>query len=97
MKLHDIIVRHLADQQGEWVMGYDLEKVNTRYGWIGSSGQRRCRELAEQGTHKIGNIEYKIESQKMGKYVQYRVADERNTTPQYRMEIRNGERVMCRV
>ena len=88
--LHDIIVLHLADQAGQWVMGYDLEKVNTKHGWIGSSGQRRARELAEAMTHKVAGIEYGIQSRKQGKYVQYRVSGKQDTRPKFRTEIRNG-------
>lgn len=72
--LYDIIVLHLADQPGQFVMGYDLEKVNTKYGWIGSSGQRRCRELVSQMTHIVDDTEYALEARKQGKYVQYRVS-----------------------
>lgn len=71
--LHDLIVLRLAQEPGAWVMGFDLEKVQTEHGWIGNSGQRRARELAEAGYHNIGNVEYTVESRKMGKYVQYRV------------------------
>lgn len=81
--LQDIIVLHLADQAGQWVMGYDLEKINTKYGWIGSSGTRRCRELSEAGKHRIAGVEYMIESRKQGKYVQYRVAEKKNSGPVY--------------
>lgn len=92
--LYDIIVLHLADQAGQWVMGFELEKVNTKYGWIGSSGQRRCRELVEQMTHKVSGIEYSIESRRQGKYVRYRVAGKQDLRPKFREEIRDGQRVM---
>jgi len=32
-----------------WVASYDLYKVSTRWGWIGSSGDRRARELRADG------------------------------------------------
>lgn len=88
--LQDVIVLHLADQAGQFVFGYDLEKVNTKYGWIGSSGTRRCRELSEAGKHRIAGIEYVIESRKQGRYVQYRVAEKKDVRPIVTVEIRNG-------
>lgn len=94
MTLHDKLTLHLADQPGEWVQGYSLEKVNTKYGWVGSSGQRRMRELAEQGFHKIGSVTYTIESRKMGKYVQYRVSESKDTKPVYDIvHMSDGRRV----
>lgn len=71
LTLQDKIVLHLADS-ADWVKGYNLEKVNTKYGWIGSSGQRRCRELVEVGLHTIDGVGYVVESGKEGKYVTYR-------------------------
>ena len=32
-----------------YVPSYDLFKVSTRWGWIGSSGDRRARELRADG------------------------------------------------
>lgn len=66
-----IIIRHLKDT-GEWLPSYELEKVNTEYGWIGSSGARRCRELAEDG-----ELERKVK----GRYVYYRINREAHPLP----------------
>src|SRR4051794_25630205 len=50
--LHDIITLYLAER-GDWVPSYSLSKLQTKWGWIGSSGERRARELAEDGEHVI--------------------------------------------
>lgn len=39
----------MKDKQGKRIEGYKFNNVNTRYGWIGDSGSRRARELAESG------------------------------------------------
>ena len=62
MTLPDIILATLRDS-GQWTFGYNLEKVETKYGWIGSSGMVRCRELERAG---------KIEKRGEGRYIQYR-------------------------
>lgn len=89
--LQDKIVLHLAEH-GDWLPSYSLEKVNTKWGWVGSSGTRRCRELAEAGKHKIGSIEYIIENRKAGRYVEYRVVSQKDTRPIVTFEVRNGQR-----
>lgn len=70
--MHDIIALHLFDMRGEWVPSYSLTKVNTKYGWLGSSGDRRARELAEIGNHIVNGTTYFIERRKQGKYAEYR-------------------------
>lgn len=60
----ETIVRVLSDAQG-WVPSYNLEKVETPWGFIGTSGLRRCRELVAAG---------KIEKREQGKFVWYRIA-----------------------
>lgn len=87
--LHDILVLHLLDC-GEWTPSYSLEKLNTKHGYVGTSGLRRMRELAEAGKHKIAGIEYAIESKKEGRYVMYRIAGQKDTRPRFRTEIRDG-------
>lgn len=60
----EIIIRLLQKNPDRWYWGYELEKANTPYGWIGTQGQRRARELAED--HKIdkrlkdGLVQYRI-------------------------------------
>ena len=67
MTYHTIIKAYLTDN---WTPSYDLEKVNTPYGYLGSSGSRRARELAERG---------EIEREIKGKYVYYRRKQEKPT------------------
>lgn len=60
-----IILAHLRDCK-EWIYGYNLQKVETKYGWLGSSGDRACRALAEEG---------KIERRQLGKFVEFRTKE----------------------
>lgn len=63
MTLYEIITEVLKDAYPDWIPSYSLEKAETPYGWIGTSGLRRCRELVTQG---------KIEDKRDGKYQYYR-------------------------
>ena len=63
MTLKEIIIAHLK-RIGDWEPEYKLRAIETNFGWIGSSGDVRCRELAREG-----QLERKIE----GKYAYYRV------------------------
>lgn len=47
--MHDRILALLASRPGEWVNAWELRSVNSPEGWIGTSGDRRARELAERG------------------------------------------------
>jgi len=62
MTYHQIIVKYL-EEYGDWIEGYKLSKVETNFGYLGSSAERRLRELAERG---------EIERKQEGKYVYYR-------------------------
>jgi hypothetical protein len=42
LTLHDIITLHLADVS-DWVPSYQLSKLQTKFGWVKSSGERRAR------------------------------------------------------
>lgn len=64
MTQKEIITEYLKSLNGEWVKEYNLRAVHTPYGWIGSSGDRRCRELAEEGI---------IERRISGKYAEMRI------------------------
>lgn len=44
-----VILNLLDDEPTRWFYSYDLEKVNTKYGFIGLRGTRDCRELVEKG------------------------------------------------
>ncbi len=57
------IILKVLESKHDWIPEYALEKVNTEWGWIGSSGGRRTRELAGRGL---------IERRKIGKYAEFR-------------------------
>lgn len=59
------IIKKVLENDGGWVNSYDLIKVNTQWGWLGSGADREARRLA-----KIGEIDRKRE----GKYTMYRYA-----------------------
>lgn len=80
--LHDIITLHLADI-GDWVAGYQLSKLQTKWGWVGSSGERRARELAEAGEHIVKGMVYTIERRQIAKYVEYRVSNVEQKKPKF--------------
>lgn len=43
------IVLKVLEESHDWVPSYDLVKRSTVWGWIGTSGDRRARELYEMG------------------------------------------------
>lgn len=61
MTQRNILLNVLKDAKG-WVRSYDLVKINTRYGWLGSSIERQARGLAENGI---------IDRRHLGKYAEY--------------------------
>jgi DNA-binding transcriptional ArsR family regulator len=63
MTQRNLILTYLRSKTPAWVPSYDLEKARTEWGWLGTSGGRRARELAEAGL-----VERKID----GKYSYYR-------------------------
>src|SRR4051794_23781938 len=88
--LHDILTPHLAARSGEWIPSYRLSKQQTEWGWIGSSGERRARELAEAGKHTIGGTTYFIERRMNGRYAEYRVASAQAKPRQVIEHLPNG-------
>ncbi len=58
----DIIVEYLSAVD-KWLPGYKLSGVETPFGFIGSQGDRRCRELENSGD---------IQRRLNGKYVEYK-------------------------
>ena len=42
----EILVMFLADQRGTWIPAHALQKIETPYGYVGSAGDVRARELA---------------------------------------------------
>ena len=63
MTYQAIILKLLRETPENWFYSHQLGKVNTKWGWIGSSGERRACELAEKGL---------IEVRHQGKYAEYR-------------------------
>lgn len=60
---------------------YQLQQKETPFGFIGSEGDRRARELAQDGYYDSKKRRYYIERRKVGKYAEYRVThDEPLTT-----------------
>lgn len=80
--MHDIITLHLADTEGVWKPSYSLSKTSTPYGFLGSSAERRARELAEDGKHIVNGNTYFIEKRMNGKYAEYRVASTKKKSTQ---------------
>lgn len=65
MTQKEMIKEHLA-AQGGWVRGYELRGKETQFGFLGSQGDRRARELAQAGeiSHRIedGFAEYRAKT-----------------------------------
>lgn len=66
MTQHQIILKTLKDF-GDWVPSYQLVKTDTEHGFLGTSGDRRARELYEEGL---------IGRRHNGKYAEYRAKQE---------------------
>lgn len=90
--LSDLVVLRLLETRGEWVPSYQLIKVNTTHGWIGSSGDRRAREIAEDGYHEMNGVKYYIERRNEGKYAEYRCIGGKKTEQVVTFEDRGGVR-----
>lgn len=90
--LHDKITLYLAER-GDWVPSYELSRRETKWGWIGSSGERRARELAEGGEHLLDGMVYIMERRMHGKYVEYRVASIAPKKPKFAYVERDGAMV----
>lgn len=58
-----IILKTLEAEPTRYFYSYELEKVNTPFGWIGIRGSRDCRELAAKGLIEVNHDE---------KYARYR-------------------------
>lgn len=61
-----IILNLLRSHPHEWFFSYDLMKVETPWGFIGSQGDRRARELAEDSLIEVNHEE---------KYARYRAKE----------------------
>lgn len=49
-----IILAFISDNN-DWTPSHALEKVDTVWGYIGTSGLRRCRELVNEGRLEVKN------------------------------------------
>lgn len=58
----DIILKFLRSKD-DWVVSWQLEKVDTPWGWLGTASLKRCRELQRAG---------QVEKKMMDGYVWYR-------------------------
>ena len=58
----ELVVRHA----GKPVPSWDLQKVQTYWGWLGTSADRIARKLAENG---------RLDRERRGKYVYYSCAE----------------------
>ena len=58
------IIKNLLRDRGTWVPSWDIQKIATRWGWLGTSADRQARLMAEEG---------EIEREQRGKYVFYRL------------------------
>ena len=65
MKIPQIsIILKVLEENKDWTPGYSLIKMNTKWGYLGSSADRFARWLAEDGT---------IEKKREGRYTYYRL------------------------
>lgn len=58
------IVRKVLEDANDWLPTYELMQRATKYGWIGSEGGRRLRELFALGL---------VEKKREGKYEYYKL------------------------
>jgi hypothetical protein len=68
MSQTQIILSVLRREYPNCRYSYDLHKTQTEFGWIGPTGERRCRELRQAGL---------IEQRDVGRFVQYRAVGPR--------------------
>jgi len=61
----------LSELTNEWQPSYNFIMTGTKNGWLGSSADRRCRKMAEEG---------KIERKQDGKYAYYRLKQKTKPT-----------------
>lgn len=58
------IIYNVLRRNGDWTPSYALIKIDTQYGWLGTSADRMARQMVEDG---------EIERQQRGKYAYYRI------------------------
>lgn len=62
----EIIIKTMQGQPERKWLSYELQKLSTPYGFVGSQGDRRARELAEKGI---------LLKERHGKYERYWLAE----------------------
>ena len=93
----DKIALYLANMKGEWVESYKLTKTETPYGWLGISGDREARRLAERGFHIVKGVKYHIERQRGKEYAEFRcTSGQKKNTRWVEVEV-NGEIKMRKI
>ena len=68
MTQKEILLQVLKDNN-EWTPSYEIIKVDTKYGWLGTSADRQARAMAEEGT---------LERKRDGQYTYYRIKPQEN-------------------
>lgn len=63
----EIILNVLEDAK-EFVPSYNLIKINTKWGWLGSGADRQARDLAIEGL---------LQRKREGKYTFYKLIEEK--------------------
>ena len=71
MTYREIILKLLRDNPDVWFQSHHLQQRDTEWGWLGSSGSRRARELAEEG---------KVEVRHKGKFAEYKAKSPESIT-----------------
>jgi hypothetical protein len=67
-----IIVAWLWSLNGQWVATYECQSRETDFGFIGSSGEQRVRELARNAPGIPEDLRDKVEKKRDGKYEYFR-------------------------
>ena len=79
----EIIIAYMREQPERKFFTYELQKVNTSYGWLGSQSDRRMRELFEEGV---------LSKEKSGRYEKYWLKEEHlKPEPKKRVKFINGK------
>lgn len=68
MKLtQEEIILAVLEDINDWTPSYNIIKVNTKWGWLGTGADREARRLAEQGI---------IQRKRDGKYTYYKTIND---------------------
>lgn len=60
------IILKLLKEKKDWIPSWEIIKVNTVWGWLGTSADRAARTLVEDGI---------IQRKREGKYTYYRILE----------------------